>query len=94
MTVEPELGALHQKSSPSIAIRTLDNHRAAAVLREQGIAVQSQQDFLLLPAFADGELSRLTLNLCEQKVGVVRIEQREKSLEDIFLELTGSAVSL
>ncbi|TWH60334.1 ABC-2 type transport system ATP-binding protein [Desulfitobacterium sp. LBE] len=94
LVFQSSLAALHQKSSPSIAIRTLDNHRAAAVLREQGIAVQSQQDYLLLPAFADWELSRLTLNLFEQKVGVVRIEQREKSLEDIFLELTGSAVSL
>lgn len=31
----------------------------------------------------------LTRFLAENRLGVVRLEERQKSLEDIFLELTG-----
>lgn len=88
------LSALHQKSSRRIAIRTLDNERSASILQEQEIAVEKQQEYLLLPAFDDLELAHYTKKLFEHNIQVVRIEQREKSLEDIFLELTGTAVSL
>lgn len=88
------LSALHQKSSRRIAVRTLDNPGAASVLKRLGVASEAQQDYLLLPEFDDRELARYVLRLYEQDIAVVRIEQREKSLEDIFLELTGRAVSL
>ncbi|AEG59121.1 ABC transporter ATP-binding protein [Desulforamulus ruminis] len=91
---QSSLAALHQKSSRRIAIRTLDNARAASVLQEQGIGVEMQQNYLLLPELDDPELARHTMRLFERNVQIVRIEQREKSLEDIFLELTGRAVSL
>ena len=32
--------------------------------------------------------------LCERQIPVLRIEERQKSLEDIFLGLTEGAVSL
>ena len=36
----------------------------------------------------------LTRFLADNRLGVVRLEERQKSLEDIFLELTGKAASL
>ena len=40
------------------------------------------------------ETAQLTRFLAEQRLGVIRLEERQKSLEDIFLELTGKAASL
>jgi ABC-2 type transport system ATP-binding protein len=42
----------------------------------------------LLPDLKDDALARYTTILSEKYVGLVRIEERHKSLEDIFLELT------
>ena len=38
--------------------------------------------------------AQLTRLLAERHLGVIRLEERQKSLEDIFLELTGKAASL
>jgi len=48
----------------------------------------------LLPKLSDNELAGYIFRLLERKIGVVRIEERRKSLEDIFIELTGTGVSL
>lgn len=88
------LSTLHEKSRHRIALRTLHNEQAADILRKQGVSCERQEDFLLIPNFADQELARIVSLLWERQLGVVRIEERSKSLEDIFLELTGTAVSL
>ena len=42
----------------------------------------------------DSETAEAVRALVESRVGVMRLEERQKSLEDIFLELTGRAASL
>ena len=88
------LSALHEKSRTNIAIRTQNNEAAAKTLAEQGVACQPEENYLLLPRLSDNELAGHIARLFEGNIGVVRIEERRKSLEDIFLELTGTAVSL
>jgi ABC-2 type transport system ATP-binding protein len=39
-------------------------------------------------------MAEISKTLGQNNIGLVRIEERKKSLEDIFLELTGTAVSL
>lgn len=94
LVFQDSLAALHKKSRPSIALRTLNNEAAARVLAERGVACRLEEDCLLLPGFSDQELAGYVAGLFERRIGVVRIEERRKNLEDIFLELTGSAVSL
>lgn len=93
LVFQDRLVSLHERSRPSIAVRTLNNQAAEKILDEQGVSCLKQNDYLLLPKLSDNELaghiSRLAGN-----IGVVRIEERRKSLEEIFLELTGTAVSL
>ena len=50
--------------------------------------------YLILPILSDEIAAHLTRFLAENRLGVVRLEERQKSLEDIFLELTGKAASL
>lgn len=47
------------------------------------------------PAILSDEIAaQLTCLLAGQRLGVIRLEERQRSLEDIFLELTGKAASL
>ena len=55
---------------------------------------QEEDGYLILPILPDGETARLTGFLAENRLGILRLEERQKSLEDIFLELTGKAASL
>ena len=51
-------------------------------------------EFLRIPLLEDGDTARLTALLAQRQIGLLRLEERQKSLEDIFLELTGKAASL
>jgi ABC-type multidrug transport system ATPase subunit len=94
LVFQDSLANLHQKSRSNIAIRTLDNTATASILREQRVPFETCNGYLLLPEMEDAMLARLTAYLAEKRVCLVRIEERKKSLEDIFLDLTGIAVSL
>lgn len=94
LVFQNSLSTLHEKSRHSIAVRTLNNEAAIGILSGQGVSCQIQEQYILLPQLADNELSLQLSRLYEKNIGVVRIEERRKSLEDIFLELTGTAVSL
>jgi ABC-2 type transport system ATP-binding protein len=94
LVFQDSLAILHQKSRSNIAIRTLDNAATARILREQRVPFEVCNGYLLLPEMEDGVLGRLTAYLSEKHACLVRIEERKKSLEDIFLDLTGMAVSL
>ena len=94
LVFQDSLSTLHERSRPSIAVRTLNNEAAVKILGEQGVSCRAQDDYLLLSELADSELAGYISLLFEKNIGVVRIEERRESLEDIFLELTGTAVSL
>lgn len=94
LVFQDNLSTLHERSKTNIAVRTQNNKAAAKTLHEQGVSCRIQGDYLLLPGLSDSELTGHISRLCARNVGVVRIEERRKSLEDIFLELTGTAVSL
>ncbi len=94
LVFQDSLSSLHERSRHSIAVRTLNNTAAAKILGEQGVSYRTQGEYLLLPELADKELAGHISRLYERNIGIVRIEERHKSLEDIFLELTGTAVSL
>lgn len=94
LVFQDSLSTLHERSKPGIALRTLNNEAAERLLREQGVPIKTQDGYLLLSALADNELSGYVAMLFDRHIGVVRIEERRESLEDIFLGLTGTAVSL
>lgn len=94
LVFQDRLSTLHERSRTSIAVRTQNNEAAVRIFGEQGVSCRRQDDYLLLPKLSDNELAGHISRLFESKIGVVRIEERRKSLEDIFIELTGTAVSL
>ena len=84
------MSGLHGMSAARLALRTQDNARARSLLP----AARSEGEWLLLDAMSDSEAARVSLKLAGEGIGLVRMEQRETSLEDIFLRLTGTEETL
>jgi len=94
LVFQGSLETLHERSKPSIAIRTLNNPMACKILAEQGLPCETEDDYLLLPDMPDELVARHFSHLFFNHIDIVRFEARQPSLEDIFLDLTGMAVSL
>lgn len=94
LVFQDRLKVLHDKSKSSLAVRTLDNEAAKGVFQKHGMMCREEGAFLLLPELSDQELSAHIFHLFHETIGVVRLEERKKTLEEVFIELTGTAVSL
>ncbi|HIZ23400.1 MAG TPA: ATP-binding cassette domain-containing protein [Candidatus Blautia faecigallinarum] len=90
------LSSLHQKSGRKLRLRTRDNDLAARLLSARGIPIRYAADrrSLLLPDKGEEETAMAVAYLAENQVGILRLEEMENSLEEIFLSLTGKKVSL
>lgn len=95
LVFQDSLAALHSRSKHHLALRTTDNARAQTLLQARHLHVSdADESYLMLPLLSDDTTAALVQVLSESGVGLLRLEERQKSLEDIFLELTGKAVSL
>jgi len=94
LVFQGEMKALHDLSQSYILLRTLDNAIAEKELRSTGIHTKRSDSYLRLPLMDDQSLADCIRRLILQGIQIVRIEQQSMTLEDIFLELTGKAVSL
>ena len=94
LVFQDTLAALHGRSTHHLALRTDNNALAGGLLAQRAVPCRQEEGWLILPVLRDEDAARLTRFLAENRLGVVRLEERQKSLEDIFLELTGKAASL
>lgn len=91
---QDSLQALHDKSRAKIVFRTTDNPGAARILKEHGMTPELSKESVILKNIDDSSVIQTVRILTESEIGVLRIEERQMSLEDIFLKLTGKQVSL
>ena len=94
LVFQDTLETLHARSQHQLALRTTDNQAAGELLGRCGLVARQEGEFLRIPLLEDGDTARLTALLAQRQIGLLRLEERQKSLEDIFLELTGKAASL
>ena len=94
LVFQDTLEALHGRSRHHLALRTTNNAVARVILQEKSVPCQEEEGYLILPILSDEIAAQLTRLLGSRNLGVIRLEERQKSLEDIFLELTGKAASL
>ena len=59
-------------------------------LTEQEISCRLEQDSILFKDMPDDRLSTLMAGVAASGAGLLRIEEQQQNLEDIFLELTDS----
>lgn len=91
---QDSLSALHEHSRSRLRLRTTDNATALEALRQKGIQAAEQDGLLILRDSSDANVSRAIRLLVYANVGILRAEETQMSLEDIFLNLTGKKVSL
>ena len=89
LVFQDTLETLHQHSRHNLALRTGDNEGALKLLRQGRVPCAQEEDYILLPRLDDPDAAKLIRYLIGHGVDVLRLEERQKSLEDIFLELTG-----
>ncbi|MHC1748585.1 MAG: ABC transporter ATP-binding protein [Cellulosilyticaceae bacterium] len=94
LVFQDSLAALHSRDKKQLAIRTLNNATASKLIKAHNISCLIEDDFIILPDLDDFEVAKYNALLMQNNIGIVRIEERKRTLEDIFLELTGMAVSL
>jgi len=89
LVFQGSLDSLKAKSDPAIAVKTTDNLAAERVLAGQGLKPKERGGYLTLPDMEDRQMAEVNRTLVRAGIGVIRIEERKKILERIFLELTG-----
>ena len=85
---------LQERNRSSLAIRTGNNAAAAAWMQTQGYMANLQDECLQIEHMSDQQVARLNKGLVLNGIDVLRIEEHKRTLEDIFLELTGREKSL
>lgn len=94
LVYQDTLESLHSHAKQQIALRTSQPATAISLLHQDGIEVEKEEDYLLIPMVDDAYVAHLCKRLIAQDISLYRVEKREKSLEDIFLSLTGKESSL
>lgn len=94
LVYQDTLEALHSHAKQQIALRTDQPATVISLLHQDGIEVTKEDDYLLIPMIEDDYIAHFCRLLIAQNVALYRVEKREKSLEDIFLSLTGKESSL
>ena len=94
LVYQNRLESLHSHAKQQIALRVSHTAIALDLLRQDGITAAQEKEYLLLPMLEDDRIASLCRQLVAQNISLYRVEKREKSLEDIFLSLTGKENSL
>ena len=90
MVWQGSMESLHARARRWLALRTTDNAAAAGTLP----GAVADGEWLRIKAVDDATAGQVTLGLARRGIGVVRLEERSESLEDIFLKLTGMEATL
>ncbi|MGF9908552.1 ABC transporter ATP-binding protein [Brevibacillus porteri] len=85
---------LQRNSQPHVWMKTQDNEKARRVLQDMELSPSLQDGFLVMEGMGDREVAQTNRALIMAGIDVYRIEEHKKSLESIFLSLTGKEGSL
>lgn len=91
---QDSLHVLHEHSRSKILLHTSDNQKALQYLKHSGISSQWQDGRIMLNTLEDNRIMQAVSLLVNSGIGILRLEERQMSLEEIFLHLTGKQVSL
>lgn len=91
---QDKLSNLHEHSHSRIRLRTTNDKKAALALKQTGISIVFENNSLFINTDSDEIIVKAGYILYGQNIGLLRLEEEQKSLEDIFLNLTGRSMSL
>lgn len=94
MIFQDSIEVLRQRSKSKISIKVDEAEKAWRMLLSKGRPAEMEHNQLYLPHSSDEAISSVIAELVQNGFSVFRVEEEKKSLEDIFLELTGGEGSL
>jgi hypothetical protein len=94
MLFQGSLKQLKSKSRPAVIMKTGNNPLARALLSHHGFSPVLENGGLVFEDVTDEQVAKANRTLVEASVDVLRIEERRKNLERIFLDMTGKEASL
>jgi lantibiotic transport system ATP-binding protein len=94
MIFQDSIERLRQKQEPLLKVGVSDLMKAKEILKEHNLKADLHGDFLWLSQTEPAFVSEINSILVHSGLPVYRLEEVKKTLEDIFLELTGTEGSL
>ncbi|GIO84797.1 ABC transporter ATP-binding protein [Paenibacillus faecis] len=94
MIFQDSIERLRQKRKPLLKVGVSDVMKANEILKERNWKTDLQGDFLWLSQTEPAFVSEINSILVYSGLSVYRLEEVKRTLEDIFLELTGTEGSL
>lgn len=91
MIFQDSISNLQRKAGSEIHIALSDAEAAMITVREQGCFARLDQGKLIFKGIDDGQIARLVSALVDARHSIYRVEERRKSLEDLFLTMTSGA---
>lgn len=94
LVFQDSLSVLHEHSRSRMLLHTSDDQTALHYLKHSGIPAEWRNGNLTLKTLEDNQIMQAVALLVNSGIGILRLEEQQMSLEDIFLHLTGKQVSL
>lgn len=94
MIFQGSIDSLKSRSRPTIIVKTGNNRYAQEFLFTKGFSPSIQGDRLVFNEITDAQVIQINKLLIDANIDVLRIEEEKKTLESIFLEMTGRENSL
>ncbi|WP_195575879.1 ABC transporter ATP-binding protein [Paenibacillus sp. 1001270B_150601_E10] len=94
MIFQDSIERLRQKRKPLLKVGVNDVIKANKILKERELKANLQDNFLWLSQTEPELVSEINSILVHSGISVYRLEEVKRTLEDIFLELTGTEGSL
>jgi len=94
MMFQGSLEDLKKGKQPDILVKTGNNWLAQKLLTEKGYSPSVDGEFLVFRNLTDEQVPNVNRILTAGNIDVYRIEEQKKSLESIFLDMTGKESSL
>ena len=89
---QDKLSVLHEHSLPQMRLLTTDNEAALRLLKQSGLPASFTNNAIRLNTAKTEDILRAGQLLFQSDIGLLRLEEDQKSLEDIFLGLIGRSV--
>lgn len=85
---------LYEQNGIKLFLKTQNDQAAWELLTSHQLPVKQEKNQIYLNSFKEEEIVRAVKLCVKANIGVLRIEEEQRSLEDIFLNLTRKQVSL
>lgn len=88
MIFQDSIHAMRKLSRQTIILKVNDGKRAEHILQGKGIYANYQDSMLLLSKLSDQKVAEIVRMLVQNGLAIYRVEEKQSSLEDIFLQMT------